>query len=587
MTWEEKLIKIYTDSRERIMNELRRKLVWGFSTDSERSLLDAVDRELARLNTSTVTWAQAAIQENFLEAAQLAFKTISPTAAMPAYSAFTGLHQRAISMLVHNSQSFFEITNNLIARQAKDRVREIGVAITTRKFGENLTWQQTRKALEADLAEHGFMTVPWRNGKGQMRLDSYSDLVARTTTAEATNTGTINQMQEMGQGLVKISSHNTTCKVCAPRQGRVYRITDFPAGDERNQFPHISKGMPRWPTYKTIHVSCRHRLLPYVWNQKTDSEKQAALQDANKPFDKDPRSEAEINRYNAAQKKLAERLRDRKQWEKIKTVLPKDAPTFSGFRAMKAADSERYQQLQADYRKALKFANLRNDAKAKRGYFDYGPVKTPDVPAFTPAKTIQEASAYARKLVKGDFSIDDSMKLEIVNGFNESLSKVYGQYRQPIGITGLERVKQANIGHEQAHFDPKTKKIALKNSSLTVLQKNAERDFASGFSPTNDKYGVFHHEIGHAVWYDLPAEARSEINAVYSRAKRSNYLEWMDMGGSRSGIGQQELFAKKLSKYAITDEKEFFSESMSAIMTGSQKPLADEVQSILLRYYKK
>lgn len=353
MTWEEKLIKIYTDSRERVMNELRRKLFWGFSTDSERSLIEAIDRELAQLNKSVTAWSRAAIQENFLDAAQQAFKVISPTAAMPAYSAFAGVHTQAISLLLHNTQNYFMISNNLIARQAKDRVREIGVAITTRKFGENLTWQQTRKALEADLSEHGFFTVPWRNGRGQMRLDSYADLVARTTTAEATNTGTINQMQEMGQGLVKISEHNTTCKVCAPRQGRVYRIMDFPAGDERNQFPHISKGMPRWPTYKTIHVSCRHRLLPYIWSQKTEQEQRAALNDAGKPFAVDPRGEAEIKRYDASQKKLADRLRDRKQWEKYKVVLKDKAPTFSGFRAMKKADSEKYNLLRLDYRRQV------------------------------------------------------------------------------------------------------------------------------------------------------------------------------------------------------------------------------------------
>lgn len=90
-------------------------------------------------------------------------------------------------------------------------------------------------------------------------------------------------MREMVEGLVKIGKHNITCKVCAPRQGRVYRIIDFPAGDGCNAFPHISQGMPRCPTYKTIHVSCKRRLLPYVWSQKSDKEKQAALRDAGKP----------------------------------------------------------------------------------------------------------------------------------------------------------------------------------------------------------------------------------------------------------------------------------------------------------------
>ena len=375
MTWIEKLVKIYLDSRERVTNELNRKLIWGYSTAQEQALLNAIDKELERLNVSTKQWSQAAVQESFVSGAASVFKSVSPGKPVPAFGAFAGMHKTAIGMLVHNTQSFLAITNNLIARQAQDRVREIGVAITTKKFGENFTWQNTRKALEAELADAGFYTVPWRNGKGQMRLDSYAELVARTTTAEATNTGTLNQADEMGQHLLKITSHNTTCKVCAPRQGRVYRTIDFDPGDARNAFPHISQGMPRWPTYKTVHPNCAHRLMVYVWTQKSDDEKQAALSGAHEPFDLDPRSEAEINRYNKAQRIKSERMRDRKQWEKYKAVLPKEAPTFSGFRAMKKANSERYQELREDYKRAMKFADLRNKAKEKRGYFDYGPVK--------------------------------------------------------------------------------------------------------------------------------------------------------------------------------------------------------------------
>lgn len=359
MTYAEKLINAYMSSRERLIKEIKRRVFWGRSADQERVLLDAIDAEIGRLNKTVKEWTQAAVQESFVGGAIDAYKIISPAAAMPAYSAFTGMHARSIEMLVHNTQGYLFITNNLIARQAADTVREIGLFMTTRKFGENLTWNQMRKDMEKVLIDEKFFTVPWRNSRGSMRVDSYAELVARTTTAEATNTGTINQMTEMGEYLVKMSAHSTTCRVCAPRQGRVYRLQDFPAGDDRQAFPHISQGMPRWPTYKTVHPNCAHRLLPYVWGQKTDQEKQAALQGAGKPFDTDPRGEAEINRYNAAQKKLAERLRHRKEWEKVKAVLPNDSPTFSGYRAMKKAESERYQQLQADYRKALAKANVK------------------------------------------------------------------------------------------------------------------------------------------------------------------------------------------------------------------------------------
>lgn len=373
MTQEERLVKAYIESRDRILKAIENRLRWGKLASQQKIMLDFIDQELEKLNAAAGTFTREAVQQSFLTGAIDAYKVIAPTAAVPAYSAFTGLHKPAIDLLVHNSQNFFTIANNLIARQAKDVIRDMGVRATTHKYAEGLTWQQMKAELQEVLQADGFNRVPYRFTPGTMRADSYAELVARTTTAEATNTGTINQMEEMEEYLVKMTSHSPTCKICAPRQGRVYRLRDFPAGDPRNQFPHISEGMPRWPMYKTVHVNCRHRIVAYVWDQKTDADQQAALQRAGDPFDTDPRSE--VKRYDAAQKKLADRLRDRYQWERYKTVLPNDAPTFSGFRAMKQADSERYQELREDYRKAMKYANLQNDAKAKRGYFDYGPVK--------------------------------------------------------------------------------------------------------------------------------------------------------------------------------------------------------------------
>ncbi|MDI9520664.1 MAG: hypothetical protein QM308_05865 [Bacillota bacterium] len=242
-----------------------------------------------------------------------------------------------------------------------------------------LTVRETTKLMEQRLQEEGFMErVPWRDGRGSMRLDSYAELVARTTTAEATNTGTLDKMTEMGQVLVKMTAHNTTCKVCAPRQGRVYRtveVDQLPEGDPRREFPHIREGMPRWPTYKTVHPNCAHRLLPYIWNQKTETEQQEALKDAKKPFDLDPRGEAERKRYEKAQKEHADRLRDRKEWEKIKRVLPDDAPSFSGYRQMRAADSERYNDLRYAMKVEDKSVAGKIDYTAKEWYNKHQEVK--------------------------------------------------------------------------------------------------------------------------------------------------------------------------------------------------------------------
>lgn len=350
----ERLVRIYLNSRERLLKDIRRRLAWGRSTGYQEELVALIDQELRKLDLESLTWAKETVEAAYMRGARLAWRAVhAGDRSVKAFASFGGLHKRAVELLAHNTQSYLRITNNLIARQAQDAVRRIGVEITSRKFGEALTWKETTRLLEEKLLDEGFYTVPWRNGRGSMRLDSYAELVARTTTAEATNTGTLNQMREMGKVLVKMTEHNTTCKVCASRQGRVYRtveIDELPEGDPRRAFPHIREGMPRWPTYKTVHPNCAHRLLPYIWDQKTAEERQAGLADAGKSFDHDPRGEAERIRYEKAQKANADRLRDRKQWERYKAVLGKEnVPGFSGFRRMKAASSENYKFMQLDY----------------------------------------------------------------------------------------------------------------------------------------------------------------------------------------------------------------------------------------------
>ena len=355
MTQIERLVEIYLNSRKRLLKEISKRLLWGRNVKYQEELLALINRELKRLNLESYAWAQEAIDAAYIRGAKVAWEAIKNAGfTAQAFNTFGGLHKRAIDLLAHNTQDFLGITNSLIARQARDRVREIGVAMTSRKFAEGMTWNETRKGLMGMLQEDNFYTVPWRNGRGSMRLDSYSELVARTTTAEATNTGTINQMDELGQYTVKMTEHSTTCKVCASRQGRVYRTADanvFPEGDPRRQLPHISQGMPRWPTYKTVHPNCAHRLIPFIWEQKDESEHETALKKAKEAFATDPRGEAERKRYEKAQRENAERLRDRKQWEKYRAALGADeTPTFSGFRRMKATSSENYLDLLNKYR---------------------------------------------------------------------------------------------------------------------------------------------------------------------------------------------------------------------------------------------
>jgi len=139
-----------------------------------------------------------------------------------------------------------------------------------------------------------------------------------------------------------MSSHNSSCKICAPLEGRVYSISG-----NNKEFPPLNKAYSG--THMNIHPNCRHVLVPYIESLADDPQKDKEF--SNKPFNVDPRSQKDIDNYNNSQKYKAELNRDRKQWQKYKMVMPNETPkTLSGFRTSKKSNSENFQKLQSNYR---------------------------------------------------------------------------------------------------------------------------------------------------------------------------------------------------------------------------------------------
>jgi len=136
------------------------------------------------------------------------------------------------------------------------------------------------------------------------RLDTYAEMVARTTTREAASVATLNTCQEYGQDLVRITVHYPTCEICAPLQGKVYSIS---GNDDR--YPKLTD--ERRPP---IHPHCRHVLAPYV--RELDDNAEETEQHSNTSLTRDPRSEAEKQAYEELiQRRSAQKQKQRDKYE--------------------------------------------------------------------------------------------------------------------------------------------------------------------------------------------------------------------------------------------------------------------------------
>ena len=157
-----------------------------------------------------------------------------------------------------------------------------------------------------------------------------------------------------------ISSHGTTCGLCAPYEGRVYSRSgtdpDFPP--LAAAFGKIDPAGPDTlaNTWLNIHPGCLHVLLPWTEVGRTEEEIQKIKDFSNprkNPFSVDPRSEKQIKAYRTKEAARRSWLANYRQWEWYRETLGDKVPkTYQTFERHKRADDDKYQEWQKLYREA-------------------------------------------------------------------------------------------------------------------------------------------------------------------------------------------------------------------------------------------
>lgn len=206
--------------------------------------------------------------------------------------------------------------------------------------------------------------------------------------------------------------------------------------------------------------------------------------------------------------------------------------------------------------------------------------KEPTMLEFTAAKTLEEARQYTSSITKyGETTYSDKVTLVQANAVNETLTNVYNKFGVKLNERHIKTLSK-DFGRKMhaGYADDGT--LSIKGNPTTWL-KNAEKDFASRWNASKDVYGTLYHEHGHAFWLELTSDQRSKITELYKKTRHESYLQWLENGGSRSNLTQADVFGVKLSKYAATNEKEFFSEAFSQIMSGRMRPVSREVLQII------
>jgi hypothetical protein len=374
----EKLISTYLKAETDIINEIGRLRSQGLVDYHAVAALERVQAILRQMESDCWEYVPKMIEKQFymrvpearkaLEVPETAEKHLSgySNAAM-----LTGEQHSIVDNLVMNLMG--EITDAsmtvmatlqsaLVGRIEPDVYRRVGLeqvaSIQATGRGINRSVPQFVDTLRREGVT-AFVDKAGRNWS----LHTYCTMASRTTSRQAEVMAVLTADPE--HDLYQISSHGTTCAICAPFEGRVYSRSgtapDFPP-----LAAAFGKVDPAGPdnlanTWLNIHPNCLHVLVPWTRAGRTEDEIREIkdFSDPRKnPFSRDPRTQKQIDAYRKKEAARRRWLMDYRQFEKYRLTIPNATPkTFATFQKHKHANDSKYKEWQRLYREANKEAS--------------------------------------------------------------------------------------------------------------------------------------------------------------------------------------------------------------------------------------
>nr|DAZ60784.1 MAG TPA: minor capsid protein [Caudoviricetes sp.] len=365
-----KLVSIFLKAETDIINEIGRLRSQGLVDYHAVASLERIQNILRKLENDSWEYVPKMIERQFYVRLPEARKITEPVAKhITGYgnaAELTGEQHAIVDTLVMNLMG--EITDAsmtamatlqsaLLGHTEPDVYRRVGLeqvaAMQAMGKGVNPAIPDFVEALRREGVT-AFVDKAGRNWS----LHTYGSMVLRTTSRQAEVLAVLTADPE--HDLYKISSHGTTCPLCAPYEGRVYSKSG-----QSPDFPPLSTAFgkvdPNGPdtlanTWLNIHPNCLHVLLPWTPAGRTPEEIQKIKDFSNpskNPFSRDPRTQKQIEAYR--QKETARRhwLANYRQWERYRMTLGNKVPrTFETFQRHKAADDEKYKDWERLYREA-------------------------------------------------------------------------------------------------------------------------------------------------------------------------------------------------------------------------------------------
>ena len=274
-----KLIAVFLRAETAIINEIGRLRSSGLADYGSVAALERVQAILRQMENDSWEWVPKVIEKQFYvshpEARRVQGESL--TKHIRAYNraaALTSEQYAIIDQLVANLMgeitdatltAYATVQSALIGRIEPDVYRRVGLEqVALRQATGQGVYKQLPQFVEA-LRREGVTAFVDKAGR-HWSLHTYCSMVSRTTSRQAEVLSVLTADPE--QDLYRISSHGTTCALCAPYEGRVYSKSgtspDYPPLSDA-----FGKQDPNGPntltnTWLNIHPGCLHSIHSFT-----------------------------------------------------------------------------------------------------------------------------------------------------------------------------------------------------------------------------------------------------------------------------------------------------------------------------------
>lgn len=244
----EQLQEMYRRGYISILETIARAEARGNSTRYQRALLRDVSGILQDLDRNARTWAEQVIPKAYQGSRQEVLALFERAGVQgPTSLSFARVHREAAEVIAGNLIDNLQDAHQFVGRRVRDAFRQAQLDAVAERLTTGSTLRATKRNLQTIISDRGLGA--FRDAAGRVwSLDAYANMSARTVTAEATNLGTMNQLQSFGRDLVQITEHSSPCKICAPLEGRIYSIS---GRDKR--YPKLERA---YGGFLQIHANC-------------------------------------------------------------------------------------------------------------------------------------------------------------------------------------------------------------------------------------------------------------------------------------------------------------------------------------------